>query len=82
MTGDIIWQAPPAKTVVRRKGGVRAQFIEALKARPGEWAIYGGPQYASVGTELKRAYPGVDACSRKRPDGKFDVYARWIGEAS
>lgn len=85
MSAVLAWTAPP--TVVRPKGGPgrppgrRARFVDMLKERPERWAQYlpGFQHSASAASVMTHDYPGVEAQYRKRPDGGYDIYARWVG---
>lgn len=79
---EIIWQDPPpdGRHNARDKGR-RQEFIAELKARPNEWGRYGIAVSSAVGTQIRQQFPGVEVTMRKRPDGKYDLYARWIGAA-
>ena len=76
---EVNFTDPPPKG--QRPGGRMARFVAALSERPDEWAQYpiattaGGLQYA------KQAYPSCEWTTRKRQDGKLDMYARYIGVA-
>lgn len=69
-------------TVHAGRPSKRKPFVEALKGRPGEWAIYPMSRRSTDNSRqatayyLKRDFPGVEAVHRA---GK--VYARWTGKA-
>lgn len=73
------WGDPPTT----HKGMNRRvqNFVAALKERPGKWAQYrpGHPHSATTGQYLKKAY-GLEVTTRRRPDLKFDIYARYMEE--
>lgn len=69
---------PPGRSA--GKGGRPSKWAakaEQLRANPGRWAllIEGGDTAGSAGL-LRRNY-GLEVSARKRPDGKFDIYACW-----
>lgn len=77
----VTWGEPPAS---RQRGRnalspLRLQQIEALKSRPGQWAIVDtGPNQGplvSVASVFKRR--GFEAITRKNDAGSTDVWARW-----
>ncbi len=75
---QLIWEAPPEST--SKNGAYWGVFVEALKSRPGEWAIspreYKNSNSAiNAAVLLKRRYVGVEAKGRGTK-----VYARWTGE--
>lgn len=82
MTGtDINWTTPPPRKGGAPAGGGRVQlFIEQLRTRPGEWAIYPVPQANGTLSPEHRHNPNLELTGRRRPDGRFDVYVRWIGD--
>ena len=83
----LVWQDPPAS-----KRGPRttkhAEFAAAMRANPGRWALVGGPAKSGGSATLIRAGKlsayapagSFEAKVRSRPDGKFDIYARFGGE--
>lgn len=81
---DIKWAEPPPprRNELNRRGHGRTQkFVAQLREHPGQWAQYqpDEPHWASNATHIKAIDPHVEAVVRKRPDGKYDVYARWVG---
>ena len=73
---------PPVDYGDRKKPGKVQRFVAVLQQRPGEWAIY-PHTVATWSVSMYRAkYPGVEWTVRKRPDNRYDVYGRWIGEPS
>lgn len=77
---DIIWQDPPPTKQHEGTPGRVGRMVDALKARPGEWAKDPNPQFRNTQTVRKHRYPGTEWTARKRPDGQWDVYGRWVGE--
>ena len=74
----IKWETPsPAHSENRGKAAV---FVEALKTRPSEWALYReNAKNAVLVTEFKRKYPFTEWTSRKNADGTFRIYGRYVG---
>ena len=59
-----------------------AEFIDEIKANPGKWAkVPRTYTQSSMATILKNRYPGKEWTGRKRPDGRYDIYGRWVGES-
>lgn len=81
MTENIVtWGEPPAsKKYGRDLSTLRFQQFEALKSRPGQWAIVdSGPKQGSmsaVASIFKRR--GFEAITRKNDAGGTDAWARW-----
>lgn len=77
----VTWGEPPASGKRGRHAlsPLRLQQFEALKSRPGQWAIVdSGPNQgpmASVASVFKRR--GFEAITRKNDAGTTDVWARW-----
>lgn len=84
MAEDIKWQDPPPSKRVYRHEHWQTVFA-ALRQRPGTWALVEEGANAGTGSLIKNGrYSGTeagefDAVVRSRPDGKFDVYARYVG---
>ena len=83
---DIVWQDPPPvpPPVGRQKPSKYAVLAEALRERPGQWALATtlGSDSSTITSYLKkRLGPGFEVTSRRNGD-KRDVYARYVGEAS
>jgi hypothetical protein len=73
---DIEWAEPPALNPGRDRGsGITQRFVEELKTRHGEWAIYPGQikNSHSLG-RYRQSFPGVEWRARQGT-----VYARWVG---
>jgi len=77
----------------RAKGGRAAlmdhgEVAAALRAHPGEWALIATASSdlaQSVKHARRKAYApagSFEATTRARSDGRFDVYARFVGEVS
>lgn len=77
---EIKWEAPPAKRGGSGSAGRMAAFVEVLKTRPNEWAVYaeGITNSVVVSTAPKR-YPQTQWTGRKQANGKWTIYARYIG---
>lgn len=87
----IVWEEPkPARKrgaegplVPEKSMKKYEKYVEGLKARPHQWAVFKKSVSPTYSTRLKAAYPGIETtCRRIRcEDGKqrFDVYARWVG---
>lgn len=76
---DIIWKDPPPPNRGGTVLGKTAKFVAALRANPGRWALYRSAK--TCGTVVyRRQYPGTEWTTRRREDGRYDVYARWVGE--
>lgn len=81
MTIAIQWQNPPARPKQAHTPGTEnTAIIEALKQNPGQWALIKTDTYPSVTTWWKNR-PGFEARSSKvgKDNGKWDVYARYVG---
>ena len=81
----VTWGEPPASGQRGRSAlsPLRLQQFEALKSRPGQWAIVDngsnqGP-VASVASVFKRR--GFEAITRKNEAGSTDVWARWNNDS-
>ena len=81
----VTWGEPPASGQRGRKAlsPLRLQQFEALKSRPGQWAIVdNGPNQGpmvSVTSVFKRR--GFEAITRKNEAGSTDVWARWNNDS-
>jgi hypothetical protein len=70
------WREPPPKCLpLRQVHDETREVIEALKARPGEWAHMGDFPSNHAKANLRRY--GVQMASRRRRDGRYDVWVRW-----
>lgn len=78
----IEFKNPPKSTAPKRGIGTETQaIIDALKARPGEWALIKKDVNVGVSTWWKkRTGIAAKASTIGHPKGKCDVYARWVGE--
>ena len=72
---------PERKAAAKRPHTPRTQgVLDALAARPGEWALITEDTYPAT-TSWWKKQPGIEAKSSTidKPKGKVDVYARWVG---
>lgn len=72
---------PERKPREARPHSARTQgVLDALAARPGEWALI-TEDTSPATTTWWRKQPGIEAKSSTigKPKGKVDVYARWVG---
>lgn len=87
------WEDPPPHGNARRDRGGWGIVAEALKARPGEWAVIGeGVKHGTAGALVTRITRGqrawwspagaFEARGRAGTDGLVTVYARYVGEPS
>lgn len=81
-TPNIVWQDPPPDGRARNNWTAVAA---ALRARPGEWALVASGASSSLATQIRSGRRvafgpagSFEAVSRKRPDGKHDIYARAV----
>lgn len=81
---DLQWQDPPTS----RKAGKYARIAAELKKRPGKWALINTATTRATTTTIRQGKwpafaPGgtFEAAAAKRPDGKYDIYARYVGGA-
>ncbi|HET6916873.1 MAG TPA: hypothetical protein VFH56_12355 [Acidimicrobiales bacterium] len=89
MTEQIKWAEPPSDGRARRSDQTDWSAIaDALRARPGEWALIQQDVSTSVASQVRRGYykgftPGeFEAVSRSRAEyskWRGDIYARYIG---
>jgi hypothetical protein len=72
---------PPGQSAKGGRPSKWAPVVAALKANPGQWALLveGGRTVGSV-SMLRRDY-GITVRTRKRADGRFDIYGCWDGAA-
>lgn len=85
MTSELKWQEPP--TDARKKDLPRwIAVAAALKDHPNRWAIVTEADNTGAAYRIKtgslpafRPSGSFEAVARSRPDGKFDIYARFVG---
>lgn len=87
---EIQWAAPPATAIFN--GGTRgryAAFSDALRGRPGEWAVF--PREGGSSSSASSAAANIRAGKTKgfEPKGAFEtavdgatIYVRFVGEPS
>ena len=79
---EIKWQEPPPGWGAR---GWKSIF-DQLRKRPGEWALVAVADHPTTASNIKRGrYAGTkpgefEAASRKNAAGKYDIYARYVGD--
>ena len=75
----IEFKNPPAQRGRGRSTETQA-ILDALHSRPGEWALIKTDVSAAAGTNWKK-HEGLEVrvTSIGKPNGKWDVYARWVG---
>jgi hypothetical protein len=76
---EINWSNPPAK-----KSSRHGEFVDALKANPGAWALWRTDTYASSVYTLAKTYEGLEARTvskgkNEKGTSLFDIYVRYIG---
>jgi hypothetical protein len=84
MNAELTWQNPPARKKQTYTSRPETQaIIDALKSRPGEWALIKKDVSVNTTTWWKKR-PGIEAKSSTmgKPQGKCDVYARYVGIAA
>lgn len=76
----IEFKNPPTAKVVRRVGPETQAILDALKARPGQWALIKEDTNPNTTSWWKKR-PGIEAKSSTigKPKNRVDVYARWVG---
>jgi hypothetical protein len=76
---DIVWQDPPP---IIGGLGTTQRFVQALKERPGTWALYPRAlSTSSAASQYSKSFPLTEWTTRRRDDGKYDYYGRWVGES-
>ena len=83
MTDSIKWEAPGPKNP-ERWGQYQTElnaFVQAVTARPGEWAIYKESMKTRQSTQNRVKYPGTEWTSRANKDtGGYTIYGRYVGD--
>ena len=72
---------PEPKNMTQRRGARTQAILDALTARPGEWALIKEDTYPAT-TSWWKKQSGIEAKSSTigKPKGRVDVYARWVGD--
>ena len=81
---SIEFKNPPVSAASKRgPGAENAAIIDALKARPGQWALIKEDTYPNATAWWKKR-PGIEAKSSTigHDKNKCDIYARWVGESA
>lgn len=80
-TDEIEWEDPPKRVGGPGRTGYVSGFVEAVKARPEQWAVLkrGAKNPSSI---EKSRYPGMEWTSRRMDDGSFTIYGRWVGDTT
>lgn len=80
METNVEWRNPPATK--NGSPGQVAKFVDSLKSKPGEYAVYCRGNSAKTGhskaQQYKKRYPGTEWLVRKEDDG-YTVFGRWVG---
>lgn len=78
-TTEIEWETPPAPK--------RQDFADALRARPGDWAVFLRSANPSIAANINRGYSRsfqpaelFEARSVNVGSGLADIYVRYVGE--
>ena len=84
---DIKWEEPPRAAAGRGADSELEAILDALRSRPGEWALIREGTHNSFAANIRNGHGlwirgEFDATQRKRDDGKFDVWARYVGGQS
>ena len=89
---DIKFQDPPPANRSKHSRVARTDWrrvADALAERPGQWALVAEGYHREAVQQIKqgelsafRPVGAFDATARSRGNGKFDIYARFIGEAA
>jgi hypothetical protein len=84
---ELEWREPPPSRRGKHSAGKGAATAAALRQRPGVWARISQDGNSGTAIAIKSGKasafsPGgsFEAVTRKRPDGNFDIYARYVGE--
>lgn len=81
MTDSIEWAEPPPR---RNSLDKYVALREALRARPGEWAVLKRDAAQSYSTQIiqRPAWAGFETTARTQENGRFTVYVRYVGEVT
>lgn len=75
------WEEPPARSV-RNREGKYDEFFDALRSKPGKWALFPGKTTTSTATSINNGkYANIDkhefeAVFRTKDDGTTGVWVR------
>ena len=72
----LVWSDPPPH---RPRLHITRDFVAELQERPGEWAAYPRTLANCHKAHYESIYWGTEWEFRKRDDGRYDVWARWVG---
>jgi hypothetical protein len=75
---EINWSNPPSK-----KHSQHSEFVDALKANPGSWALWRTDTYASNAFVLRKTYEGLEVRTvskgkNEKGTSLFDIYVRYV----
>ena len=84
----IKWEEPPESKTGGNTNSKWRVVADQLKERPGKWALIAESKpYAVYATYVNKGRLAAftpagafEGTSRKKPDGNFDIYARYVGE--
>ena len=87
---DIVWEDPPAVTRPRAGGGKWVVLLQPLIARPEKWARVAELESRTSASSLAAALGGRtktpsgrwEFTSRSLAEGRYAVYARYLGPAA
>lgn len=75
---NVEWSAPPPVDKTARRRSKVMMFVDTLKTRPGQWAVYPSKfSNASSASHYRRAYPDVEWTMRRMEDGRYQMWGRW-----
>lgn len=80
----LTWQEPPPSPYQGTHGRYSV-VADALRERPGEWALILNAKSQSHAGQLRLSpyfAGGFELTSRKAANGRYDIYARYIGATS
>lgn len=78
---DLQWIEPPSKGRRGAKPGKWSEIANTLRGNPGAWALVSGEEGSSGSRARAMPADEYDVTSRVREDGRYDVYARYVGDA-
>ncbi len=87
MPDEIVWQTPPTHALQQQRRTKYDEFADALKARPGEWAVLPGTKATVDSAKSTAMNIRNGRMSAFKPKGKWDVvvdgktiYVRYMGD--